>query len=142
YTTMHKGVDFAAPTGTPIMAAGDGIVQLAGQRGNYGVYLRVLHNSEYSTAYAHMSRIARGIHAGSRVHQGQVIGYVGSTGLATGPHLYYEVLVHDRQINPLSVKLPTGVKLAGSELKAFLASRAQTDAVLASLPVAGRVARS
>ena len=142
YTTMHKGVDFAAPTGTPIMAAGDGIVQLAGQRGNYGIYLRVLHNSEYSTAYAHMSRIARGIRVGSHVRQGQVIGYVGATGLATGPHLYYEVLVHDRQINPLSVKLPTGVKLAGTELKAFLVAKGATDASIAALPQAVKVAKT
>jgi len=142
YTTMHKGVDFAAPTGTPIMAAGDGVVQLAGRRGNYGIYLRVEHNKEYSTAYAHMSAIARGIHVGSHVRQGQVIGYVGSTGLATGPHLYYEVLVHDHQINPLSVRLPTGVKLAGKELKAFVAMRDATDASIAALPLPAKVAKT
>jgi len=142
YTTMHKGVDFAAPTGTPIMAAGDGVVQLAGGRGNYGIYLRVSHNGEYSTAYAHMSGIARGIRVGSHVHQGEVIGYVGSTGLATGPHLYYEVLVHDRQINPLSVRLPTGVKLAGKELQAFLAMKDATDASIAALPLPAKVAKT
>ncbi|HKO07892.1 MAG TPA: peptidoglycan DD-metalloendopeptidase family protein [Alphaproteobacteria bacterium] len=141
YTTMHKGVDFAAATGTPIMAAGDGVVELAGWRGNYGIYLRLAHNSEYGTAYAHMSAIARGIRVGERVRQGQVIGYVGATGLATGPHLYYEVLVHERQINPLSVKLPTGVKLAGTELKSFIASKAGTDAALASLPQATKLAK-
>ena len=141
YTTMHKGVDFAAATGTPIMAAGDGVVELAGWRGNYGIYLRVRHNRDYSTAYAHMSAVARGIRAGSHVRQGQVIGYVGSTGLATGPHLYYEVLVHDRQINPLSVKLPTGVKLAGTQLKSFIAAKAATDATLAALPQAAKLAK-
>ncbi len=142
YTTMHKGVDFGAPTGTPVMAAGEGVVESDGWRGNYGIYLRLNHNSEYSTAYAHMSAIARGIHPGSHVRQGQVIGYVGATGLATGPHLYYEVLVHNKQINPLSVRLPTGIKLAGSALKSFLAARAQTDAVVALLPVAGKLART
>ena len=136
YTIMHKGVDFGAPTGTPITAAGDGIVELEGLRGNYGVYLRVKHNRQYSTAYAHMSRIASGIHVGSRVHQGEVIGYVGATGLATGPHLYYEVLVDGRQINPLSVRLPTGVRLAGAELKAFDRTKGQVDDELASLPSA------
>jgi len=141
YTTMHKGVDFAAATGTPIMAAGDGAVELAGWHGNYGIYLRVRHNRDYSTAYAHMSAIARGIRVGSHVRQGQVIGYVGATGLATGPHLYYEVLVHDRQINPLSVKLPTGIKLAGTELKSFSASKAATDAALASLPQTAKLAK-
>jgi murein DD-endopeptidase MepM/ murein hydrolase activator NlpD len=134
YTTMHKGVDFGAPIGTPITAAGDGVVQLAGFRGNYGVYLRVMHNREYSTAYAHMNRIAAGIHIGSHVHQGEVIGYVGSTGLATGPHLYYEVLVDGKQINPLSVHLPTGIRLAGADLKAFDQVKVEVDAALASLP--------
>ena len=142
YTTMHKGVDFGAPTSTPIMAAGDGVVEVAGWRGNYGVYLRVRHNSEYSTAYAHMSRIASGIHPGAHVRQGQVIGYVGMTGLATGPHLYYEVLVHNQQINPLSVRLPTGIRLAGAELKTFAAARAKMDAMIATLPPAGRMART
>ncbi|HUC62569.1 MAG TPA: M23 family metallopeptidase, partial [Alphaproteobacteria bacterium] len=136
YTVMHKGVDFGAPTGTPIMAAGAGVVQMAGLSGNYGIYIRVKHNSEYSTAYAHMSRIAAGIHVGTRVRQGEVIGYVGQTGLATGPHLYYEVLVDGKQINPLSVRLPTGVKLAGTELKTFDRDKIEVDRELASLPSA------
>lgn len=140
YSKMHKGVDFGAAAGTPIMAAGDGVVEMAGWNHGYGNYVRIRHNSQYSTAYAHMSKIARGIRPGSHIHQGQVIGYVGSTGLATGPHLHYEVLVHNAQINPLSVKLPTGIKLAGAALKAFEQAKAQTDSSLVSLPEARKVA--
>lgn len=142
YSTIHRGVDFGAPPGTPIMAAGDGIVDMAGWNAGYGNYVRVRHNERYSTAYAHMSRIASGLRKGARVRQGQVIGYVGMTGLATGPHLHYEVLVHNQQINPQSVKLPTGTKLAGVELKAFAEARARTDAVVATLPPAGKLART
>ncbi len=133
FSMMHKGVDFGAPAGTPVMAAGDGTVELAGWNGAYGNYVRVKHNTEYSTAYAHMSRIASGIRRGAHVRQGEIVGYIGETGRATGPHLHYEVLVHDKQINPLSVKLPTGIKLAGMELKAFLAEAAKTSAMLSSL---------
>ena len=108
YNSMHRGVDFAAPTGTPIIAAGSGVITEAGWYGSYGRYIRVRHNSTYDTAYAHMSRIARGIRPGARVEQGQVIGYVGSTGRSTGPHLHYEILVNNRKVNPLTVSLPTG----------------------------------
>jgi len=142
YSTMHRGVDFGAPPGTPIMAAGDGIIDMAGWNAGYGNYVRLRHNEQYSTAYAHMSRIASGIRKGARVRQGQIIGYIGMTGLATGPHLHYEVLVHNQQINPLSVKLPTGTKLAGAELKVFAEARAKTDAVVATLPAAGKLART
>lgn len=142
YSKMHRGVDFGAPPGTPIMAAGDGIVDMAGWNAGYGNYVRVRHNEQYGTAYAHMSRIASGLRKGTHVRQGQVIGYVGMTGLATGPHLHYEVLVHNQQINPLSVKLPTGIKLAGAELKAFAEAHAKTDAMAATLPPAGRLART
>jgi murein DD-endopeptidase MepM/ murein hydrolase activator NlpD len=133
FSMMHKGVDFGAPSGTPIMAAGDGRVDMAGWNGSYGNYVRLKHNTEYSTAYAHMSRIANGIRKDAHVRQGQIIGYIGETGRATGPHLHYEVLVHERQINPLSVKLPTGIKLAGTELAAFLAYAQKTNALLAGL---------
>lgn len=119
YNKMHKGVDFAASTGTPIYAAGDGVVQKAGRANGYGNYVRIRHNSELSTAYGHMSRIA--VKAGTRVRQGQVIGYVGMTGAATGPHLHYEVLVRNAQVNPRGLNLPTGEILAGNELKLFQA---------------------
>ena len=117
YNKMHKGMDFAAPTGTPIYAAGDGVVEEAGRKGGYGNYVRIRHNSKLKTAYAHMHRIK--VKAGTRVKQGQVIGSVGTTGRSTGPHLHYEVLVHNKQTNPRSVKLPTGEQLAGKQLKRF-----------------------
>ncbi len=142
YSMMHKGVDFGAATGTPIMAAGDGVVEKAGPNGAYGNYVRIRHNDQYSTAYGHMSRIARGIRPGAHVRQGEVIGYVGMTGRATGPHLHYEVLLHAHQINPMSVRLPTGVKLAGRELDAFERARTRTDRMLASLPAADKLART
>jgi murein DD-endopeptidase MepM/ murein hydrolase activator NlpD len=116
---MHKGVDFAAPPGTPIIAAGSGVVREAGWRGSYGRYIRIRHNSTYDTAYAHMKSIARGVRAGSRVQQGQIIGYVGSTGRSTGPHLHYEILVNNRQVNPVTVRLPTGTRLDKANLPAF-----------------------
>lgn len=119
YSKMHRGVDFAAPTGTPIYAAGSGIVTLAGRRGSYGNYIQIRHNAEISTAYAHLSRLARHIKRGRPVEQGDVIGYVGSTGRSTGPHLHYEVLRRGSQINPLSHDLPVGEKLAGRTLEAF-----------------------
>ena len=119
YTKMHKGVDFGVPTGTPIMAAGDGKVEMAGYNGSYGNYVRIRHANGFGTAYAHMSRIAQGIFKGKHVSQGQIIGFVGSTGRATGPHLHYEVLNGNAQVNPTSVKIPTGIKLTGRELDHF-----------------------
>ncbi len=127
YSTMHKGVDFGAPTGTPIFAAGDGVIAAIGPAAGYGNYIRIKHNATYATAYGHMSRFAAGLHVGSRVRQGEVIAYVGATGRATGPHLHFEVLVNNRQINPQSVKLPTGEKLRGKELRRFLAFAANVD---------------
>jgi len=127
YTKMHRGVDFAAPRGTPIYAAGDGVVEVAGRNGGYGNYVRIRHNSTYSTAYAHMWHFAKSIRRGARVRQGQVIGYVGTTGRSTGPHLHYEVLVNHKQVNPMNVKLPSGEKLAGADLKAFQRRRAEID---------------
>lgn len=119
YNKMHKGVDFAAPTGTPIYAAGDGVVEFAGKQNGYGNYVRLRHNSTLKTAYAHMNGFARGIRAGSRVRQGDVIGYVGSTGRSTGPHLHYEVMVKNVQVNPNGVGLPIGEQLEGPEFKRF-----------------------
>ncbi|MCB1529389.1 MAG: peptidoglycan DD-metalloendopeptidase family protein [Rhodospirillales bacterium] len=117
YSKMHKGMDFAAATGTPIYAAGDGVVEKAGRFSSYGKYVRIRHNSELKTAYAHMSKIKTRV--GARVTQGQVIGYVGTTGRSTGPHLHYEVLKNGQQINPRSVNLPTGEKLTGQDMKKF-----------------------
>ncbi len=120
FSLMHKGVDFGAPTGTPIQAAGDGTIKVYGGNGAYGNYAQVQHNGQYATAYAHMSRFAPGLRVGSRVRQGQIIGYVGTTGRSTGPHLHYEVLAGGSQINPLSVKLPSGRKLEGKDLRDFM----------------------
>lgn len=119
YSKMHKGVDFAARTGTPIMAAGDGVVEIAGRNGGYGNYVRLRHNSSIKTAYAHLHKFAKGTRKGARVKQGDIIGYVGSTGRSTGPHLHYEVMVDGRQKNPMSVKLPAGEQLKGPDLKKF-----------------------
>ncbi len=127
YTRMHKGLDFSAPTGTPIMAAGDGIVERASRYGSYGNYVRIRHNGTYKTAYAHMSRYGRGIKRGRRVKQGQIIGYVGATGRVTGRHLHYEVLVNGRQVNPLSLKIPTGIRLAGRDKQKFLTLAGDID---------------
>lgn len=127
YTAMHKGVDFGVPTGTPVMAAGNGVIEAIGYNGGYGNYIRIRHNSTYKTAYAHMSRFAQGLAAGSRVRQGQTIGFVGSTGRSTGPHLHYEVLVNNVQINPLDLRLPAGEILAGDELERFYSQRDQLD---------------
>ena len=119
YTRMHKGLDFAAATGTPIMAAGDGHVEMAKRNGAYGKYIRLRHNGGYSTAYAHLSGFAKGVRPGSKVRQGQIIGYAGSTGRSTGPHLHYEILVGGQQVNPQSVKLPTSRALSGKQLADF-----------------------
>lgn len=133
YSRMHKGLDFAAPTGTPIMAAGDGVVEFAGRRGNYGNYIRLRHANEYHTAYAHLSRFARGIRSNARVRQGQIIGYVGSTGMSTGPHLHYEVHHRGQHINPASIRTKPGRVLTGEELQRFMATKKELDQLFASL---------
>lgn len=133
YTKMHRGVDFGAPTGTPIYAAGDGTVDYAGSKGGYGNYLRLKHNNGYATAYGHVSRFAKGMRAGSKVKQGQIVAYVGSTGMSTGPHLHYEVLLKGQQVNPAGVKFKTGTILAGKELAAFRKNVDQVQAQLASV---------
>jgi hypothetical protein len=119
FNAMHKGVDFAAPAGTPIIAAGSGLVVEAGWKGSFGRYIRIKHNATYDTAYAHMKSIAPHIRAGTYVKQGQVIGFVGSTGRSTGAHLHYEILVNNRQVNPLTVSLPTGKRIDGHHFDAF-----------------------
>lgn len=118
YTKLHKGVDFAASTGTPIFASGDGTIVRIGRHGGYGNYILIRHNSQYSTAYAHMSRFAKGLRNGGKVQQGAVIGHVGSTGRSTGPHLHYEILVGGKQVNPMKIKL-VGNKLDGKDVKRF-----------------------
>ncbi len=119
YSKMHKGMDFAAPSGTPIYAAGDGVVEKASRYGSYGNYIRLRHNGTYKTAYAHMRGFARGIKGGQRVKQGQVIGYVGTTGRSTGPHLHYEIHRDGQTINPNSIKAANSETLSGSTLQAF-----------------------
>lgn len=121
YSKMHKGTDFAAPTGTPIYAAGDGVVEYAGRFGSYGNYVRIRHNGSLKTAYAHMQKFAKKVHKGSRVEQGQIIGYIGTTGRSTGPHLHYEVLKNSVQVNPNRIDLPVGDKLKGEEYARFKA---------------------
>lgn len=135
YTRMHKGIDFGAPEGTPILASGDGIVEIAGRTGGYGNYVRIRHTPEYETAYGHMSAYGRGIKAGARVTQGQVIGYVGSTGVATGPHLHYEIMIRGEQVNPKGVQLDTNHALEGKALEAFLKSKTETDTMIAKTPL-------
>jgi murein DD-endopeptidase MepM/ murein hydrolase activator NlpD len=127
YSRMHRGTDFAAPTGTPILAAGDGVVVRAGPYGSYGNYVRVRHANGYETAYAHMSRFARGMRAGTRVRQGQVIGYVGTTGRSTGPHLHYEVMRRGQQVNPMRLQVANGRNLTGRALELFLIERERID---------------
>lgn len=119
YNKMHKGVDFAAPTGTPIFAAGNGIVEYVGRNGGYGKYIRIRHDGTYKTAYAHLNSYKKGIGNGVRVKQGDIIGYVGSTGRSTGPHLHYEIIVNGQQINPATLKLPSGRKLNEQQLIDF-----------------------
>ncbi len=119
YNKMHKGVDFAAPTGTPIFAAGNGVIEYVGRNGGYGKYIRIRHDSTYKTAYAHLNGYKKGISNGVRVKQGDVIGFVGSTGKSTGPHLHYEIIVNGKQINPATLKLPSGRKLNEQQLSEF-----------------------
>ncbi len=132
YTKMHRGVDFGAPTGTPIYAAGDGKVEFVGRKGGYGNYIRIKHNGQYSSAYAHTSRFAAGMKVGKKVKQGDVIAYVGSTGASTGPHLHYEILSGGAQVNPSNVKFKTGNVLAGKELASFQQVVVQAEKQLAA----------
>ena len=142
YSRMHKGIDFGVPIGTPVMAAGSGIVRQEGRLGGYGNFMLVNHQNGYSTAYGHLSRFAPGVHVGSRVRQGQVIAYSGNSGMSTGPHLHYEIRVHDTQVNPTAVKIATGERLFGRDLRNFLAGRTKVDSELASMPLEKRVAEA
>lgn len=127
YTRMHRGTDFAASVGTPILAAGEGVIVRAAPFGTFGNYIRIRHSNGYETAYAHMSRFARGMRAGVRVRQGQVIGYVGTTGRSTGPHLHYEVLRRGQQVNPMTLQVANGRNLTGREFELFQIERARID---------------
>ena len=140
YMKMHTGVDWAAPFGTPIFAAGNGAIDEIGLKGGYGKYIRIRHANGYQTAYGHMTAFARGLNVGSRVRQGQVIGFVGSTGLSTGAHVHYEILVNDRFVDPMRIKLPRGRVLDGTALALFEKTREQLDSAMARAP--GRVAQS
>ena len=130
---MHQGTDFAAPTGTPIMASGSGVILKAGWCGGGGNCVKIRHNSTYSTVYAHMSKFARGIKKGVRVTQGQIIGYVGSTGMSTGPHLHYEVIQNGKKINSQTLKLPSGKKLKGDAREKFEISKIKIDVLKSEL---------
>ena len=120
YDRLHQGVDFAAPTGTPIMAAGTGFIEKIGMNGGAGNYIKIKHVNGYKTAYGHMNKFAAGLKKGSKVTQGQTIGFVGSTGMSTGPHLHYEVIFNNKKINPMKMKLPSGRKLKGKILDDFI----------------------
>ena len=127
YNKKHQGVDFAAPIGTPIMAAGTGHIEFVGNNGGAGKYIRIKHMNGYKTAYAHLSKYASGINKNVKVKQGQTIGYVGSTGLSTGPHLHYEVWFNGERINPMTMKLPSGKKLENNDLEVFLNLKEEID---------------
>ena len=136
FNKMHKGTDFAAPMGTPIMASGDGVIKKAGWCGGGGNCVVIKHNTTYQTIYAHMSKFAKGIKSGIRVKQGQTIGYVGSTGKSTGPHLHYEVVVNGKKVNSQKLKLPSGKILKGEERKVFETKKIKLD-VLKSEKIVG-----
>ena len=131
YNKMHKGTDFAAPAGTPIMASGSGTITAAKWCGGGGNCVRIKHNTTYETIYAHMQSFAKGIKKGRKVKQGQIIGYVGSTGMSTGPHLHYEVIVNGKKVNSQTLKLPSGKVLKGNERQLFEIHRIKTDVLIA-----------
>lgn len=132
---MHTGVDWACAPGTPVLASGNGTIEEAGHKGYYGNYIRIRHANGYHTAYAHMTRLAAGVEQGIKVRQGQVIGYVGSTGLSSGPHLHFEVLVNSRFVDPMSIQVPRERKLTGRELADFQKERARIDDLMKRSPV-------
>ena len=133
YNKMHRGTDFAAPEGTPVMASGDGKVVRARWCGGGGNCIKIKHNSTYSTVYAHLKNFARGIKEGKKVTQGQIIGYVGSTGMSTGPHLHYEVIINGKKVNSQKLKLPSGKILKGSERKLFEVSKIKINVLKSKL---------
>ena len=142
YNRMHKGIDFAVPKGTPVMAAGSGAVTYSGWASGFGNLVVVTHTNGYSTAYGHLSRFAPGVKKGARVRQGQIVAYSGATGIATGPHLHYEVRVNGAQVNPTNIKMANGRSLTGQERRAFLTERARIDQMVASLPVNDKLVQS
>ena len=133
FTKMHQGTDFAAPAGTPIMASGSGTVILAKWCGGGGNCIKIKHNSTYSTIYAHLKNFARGIKKGRKIRQGQIIGYVGSTGISTGPHLHYEVIVNGKKVNSQKLRLPSGKVLKGNERKSFEVERIKIDVLVSEV---------
>ncbi len=137
FSALHAGVDFAAPSGTPILAAGTGKVVVAGPNGGYGLYVKLQHTQDVATAYAHLSRIGPGIKPGVSVRQGQVIGFVGSTGMSTGPHLHYEFLKGGKHVNPLTQKFAMRGTVGGKDAARFQALAKQYLAQFRSAPVAG-----
>jgi murein DD-endopeptidase MepM/ murein hydrolase activator NlpD len=139
YIKMHTGVDWATPYGTPIFASGNGVVEKVGWEGGYGKYVRLKHNNGYETAYGHMSAFAKGLEVGKRVRQGQVIGFVGSTGVSTGAHVHYEILVNGRFVDPMRVKLPRGRSLDGALLASFEKERDRLDTMMTNRGTAARV---
>jgi murein DD-endopeptidase MepM/ murein hydrolase activator NlpD len=139
YVKMHTGVDWATPYGTPIFASGNGIVEKVGWEGGYGKYVRLKHNNGYETAYGHMSAFAKGMQPGKRVRQGQVIGFVGSTGMSTGAHVHYEILVNGRFVDPMRIKLPRGRSLEGPLMANFEKERDRLDAMMNNRSGAARV---
>ncbi len=134
YSKMHKGIDFAAGSGTPILAAGSGTIVHFGVKGGYGNFVQIKHNADYSTAYGHASRFNKKFRVGAKVKQGDVIAYVGSTGRSTGPHLHFEVIYKGTQINPAKVKATSGLKLTGKELARFEADKAEIDKYRKNIP--------
>ncbi|WP_334392530.1 peptidoglycan DD-metalloendopeptidase family protein [Bradyrhizobium sp. AZCC 2262] len=142
YTKMHTGVDWATPYGTPIFASGNGVVEKVGWEGGYGKYVRLKHNNGYETAYGHMSAFAKGMEPGKRVRQGQVIGFVGSTGMSTGAHVHYEILVNGRFVDPMRVKLPRGRSLEGAMMANFEKERDRIDTQMNNRGSAARVSEA
>jgi murein DD-endopeptidase MepM/ murein hydrolase activator NlpD len=142
YLKMHTGVDWAAPSGTPILAAGDGTVEKVGREGGYGNYIRIRHANGFATAYGHMSRFAQGVEPGVSVKQGQIIGYVGSTGMSTGPHCHFEVLVNSKFVNPMTIQVPRGLQLTGRQLAEFQRERGRIETLMQMDPVTSRVAQA
>ena len=132
---MHTGVDWATAQGTPVLASGNGVIEEASHKGYYGNYIRIRHANGYHTAYGHMARFAQGVTEGVKVRQGQIIGYVGSTGLSSGPHLHFEVLVNSRFVDPMSIQVPRERKLAGKELAEFQKERGRIDELMRRAPV-------
>jgi murein DD-endopeptidase MepM/ murein hydrolase activator NlpD len=142
YNRMHKGIDFAVPTGTPVMAAGSGMVTYADYQPGFGNLVVVTHTNGYATAYGHLSRVAQGVRRGVRVRQGQIVAYSGSTGMSTGPHLHYEVRLNGAQVNPSNMRMANGRTLSGDERRRFLAERGRIDTLVASLPVQDKLTQT